>query len=377
MSTLKQSSLEVDKIKYAATLSGAAYLVFAYAFFWIVFTVWTGLNHKSPMLFTVNSLFIAIEVLGIYLVVRHANSHQIEAIHYKQLYLNAAILISALHWGCLTSYIINFTDINSGQTLAVWLVVAGFSAIGSMLLCMINPVGYIYTLFIGLPHVVTEYFQRDGYSEFIFFLIIALLAFAMKANQIIQRSYRSLIQELNVANKHADLMEKVSMYDYQTGVYSYFHFIKEYELIWKRSAISGSPLGLISIELDEFRDLKLTYGNHIANQCMKAVSDLLKDTIDSSTVVGHYDSSVFMMIMPDASEAKAIAFANKILAKVKGLNLKEFEGNAPPELTCAIGLVCTNNVEELGPEELIDLCLRALSDAQQKGTNQYHISLEY
>lgn len=377
MSLFKQSSPEIDQIKYTATVSGAAYAVFAYAFFWIVFTVWTGINHRSAVLFTVNSMIIAIEALGVYLIVRHAKKAQIKKIQYKQLYLNAAILISALHWGGLTTYIINFSDINSGQELAVWLVVAGFCSIGSMLFCMVKPVSYIYTLFVGLPHVFTECFQHDGYSGFMFFLIIALLAFSVKANKIIQQSYQSLIQSLSEANMHADLMEKVSMYDYQTGVYTNFHFIKEYELIWKRSAISGSPLGLISIEVDQFRDFKYVHGNHISSQCMKAIADILKDIVTPSDAVGLYDGNTFMIVMPDIKEEKTIEFANEVLAKVKNIALRNNERNVPIELTCSIGLVCANNIEALDPEALIDLSLRALRDAQQKGLSQYHLSSEY
>lgn len=88
---------------------------------------------------------------------------------------------------------------------------------------------------------------------------------------------------------------------------------KEFE----RHKRSGSPLSLIMIDIDHFKQVNDKYGHVAGDQMIREVSELFNGAARQSDVVGHYGGEEFGLVLPDTDINDAMLFAERLRLAVQ------------------------------------------------------------
>ncbi|MCL4270326.1 MAG: sensor domain-containing diguanylate cyclase [Anaerolineales bacterium] len=103
--------------------------------------------------------------------------------------------------------------------------------------------------------------------------------------------------------KSEALLREQSTRDYLTGLFNrrYMEETLERELL--RSARKGQPLGLIMLDVDDFKSFNDVHGHAMGDAILREVGKLLLDHVRGEDIPCRYGGDEFIVILPDASKA--------------------------------------------------------------------------
>jgi len=131
-----------------------------------------------------------------------------------------------------------------------------------------------------------------------------------------------------------------------------------------RSRRDGSPLSLILIDLDHFKDINDTYGHPSGDLVLKELSALFVRSVRRYDWVGRYGGEEFLVILPGASFQNARARAEQIRVAVQAAVIQD--GATALKITASFGVA---SGFPSAAEALIDASDAALYRAKDNGRN--------
>jgi diguanylate cyclase (GGDEF)-like protein len=175
-------------------------------------------------------------------------------------------------------------------------------------------------------------------------------------------------RQLEEANRG---LERLSLLDPLTGIANRRHFERVLEFERKRSDRTGASLGLLMIDIDEFKAFNDALGHVAGDACLKAVVDALAGSMrGAGDLLARYGGEEFAVVMPGADLEGALALAERLRAGVESLQI---EGTSPADMrrvTISIGVAASANVRTITAEALVSAADRALYEAKQAGRNR-------
>jgi len=186
--------------------------------------------------------------------------------------------------------------------------------------------------------------------------------------------YASLEQK--VADRTAALEEAnrqlalLSQTDALTGLANRRHFDAVVEAEWQRARRSGKPLGVVMIDVDQFKAYNDHYGHHGGDACLKMVAAVMKSVLRTSTdLLARYGGEEFVMLLPDTDLASTEVMAARMLAAVAAM--REPHAQAIHGIvTISAGLCAIVPDGENSAAHAIRLADAALYDAKRGGRNR-------
>lgn len=165
-------------------------------------------------------------------------------------------------------------------------------------------------------------------------------------------------------------VEALAIRDGLTNLFNHRHFQEVLEREVKNAERTGSPLGLIILDIDNFKKFNDTYGHPEGDRVLRTVADILLDNTRGKDVVARYGGEEFVIILPETSRQGAMTVAQTIRQKVESYS---FSSHNPSQ--ASIGMSITGGVA-LFPEnartakELIVAADNALFLGKRNGKNQ-------
>ncbi len=104
-------------------------------------------------------------------------------------------------------------------------------------------------------------------------------------------------------------------------------------------ATPGRGCALLIVDIDHFKSINDEHGHLVGDEILRAVADALHDVARDPVALGRLGGEEFVVIEPDADEVSGRLLAERLLARVRALDLNRL----PPgrRLTVSIGLtVC-------------------------------------
>ncbi len=138
----------------------------------------------------------------------------------------------------------------------------------------------------------------------------------------------------------------------------------------ERTRRYNSPLTLLMIDLDHFKNVNDTYGHLVGDDVLQQVALLLRRSLRSVDVVARYGGEEFVVVLPETTEAGAVAFADRTRQKIE---LHPFPGSGPippPRLTASIGVATYPAPHVETVEDLFASADAALYRAKERGRNR-------
>ncbi|MGK5064256.1 diguanylate cyclase [Janthinobacterium sp. LB3P112] len=157
-----------------------------------------------------------------------------------------------------------------------------------------------------------------------------------------------------------------------TGIANRRHFDVAIEREMRRAMRTSSPLSLLMIDIDHFKDYNDHYGHQQGDDCLIRVAAELAAMLQRPTdLLARYGGEEFAAILPDTDAAQALRMAEAIRQHAADLRIAHAKtGNAVKHITVSIGIATRQPQQPLTISALIGAADRALYLAKGAGRNR-------
>ena len=164
----------------------------------------------------------------------------------------------------------------------------------------------------------------------------------------------------------------LSMTDSLTGIPNRRRFDLVLVTELQRATRSGTPLALMMIDVDYFKNYNDYYGHQEGDACLRKVACLIEGNARrSSDLVARYGGEEFVMLLPETDRISAMQLAESILASLVALNLPHARTPLTRKyVTASIGVAVAQPNEQHKPEDFIRMADRAMYSAKELGRNR-------
>lgn len=174
------------------------------------------------------------------------------------------------------------------------------------------------------------------------------------------------LQELEEANQE---LEEKNTKDELTGLYNRRHYDQKVMAEYRRSRRNLTPLSLVIIDIDHFKQVNDTYGHLMGDHCLAQLGKLINKCLRRSTDVGcRYGGEEFCLILPETDSAGAISIAEELRLAVIAHHFEHQD--VVINLTISCGISVYQQQKDWLPAQLFDAADKALYKAKDAGRNQ-------
>jgi diguanylate cyclase (GGDEF)-like protein len=173
-----------------------------------------------------------------------------------------------------------------------------------------------------------------------------------------------------VAMQNARLYDEVrylSIIDELTGLYNRRGFFATAQREFRRALRHKSPLTVLFLDVDEFRQFNSIYSYAVGDQVLRLLSDCLLHNSREIDLAGRYGGDEFLILLPETDLAAAEVAAERVRCAVEALRISTSKGEVG--FTISIGISQkTGDINNL--ESLVDCAGRTLQEAKNQGRNR-------
>lgn len=187
-----------------------------------------------------------------------------------------------------------------------------------------------------------------------------------RANARLEQRVRQRTLELQRANQQ---LETQSITDALTGIKNRRYFNGIYQQEFHRAIRDNTPLAVMMLDIDHFKDFNDTYGHLTGDECLKMVADIIQKALSrTSDMAFRYGGEEFCVLLPNTGERGAMMVAERIRGRIEAAEI-QCDGRKA-STTISIGVVSGIPSLELQPDNLIARADAALYQAKQEGRNR-------
>jgi diguanylate cyclase (GGDEF)-like protein len=143
---------------------------------------------------------------------------------------------------------------------------------------------------------------------------------------------------LALANlKLQETLRSQAIRDPLTGLFNRRYMEESLEREVRRAARSGTPLGIIMLDIDRFKRFNDAFGHEAGDALLGALGNFLRAHIRAEDIACRYGGEEFTLILPDASLDATRERAEQLREAVKELNVLHRGGSLGP-VTLSLGV---------------------------------------
>ena len=132
----------------------------------------------------------------------------------------------------------------------------------------------------------------------------------------------------------------------------------------------SADLSLILCDIDYFKEINDNYGHAGGDRVLQAVSEILKNSLRKTDIVGRYGGDEFMLILPETSLKGAEEFGERIRAAVHETAI-EVAGETSVKLSLSLGVTSFGvDTKDMNINALIKCADTALYASKKTGKNK-------
>ncbi len=179
---------------------------------------------------------------------------------------------------------------------------------------------------------------------------------------------------LSIKNaRHHMEVERQAKLDSLTQALNHGHFIETLHHEAQKAKEEKSPLSLIMLDIDYFKQYNDTYGHVVGDQVLQLIVQAIEKHVKKSDSVGRWGGEEFGIALPNANIEQANMVAQRIRKTLSKLPLTNSDGEPIPKPTVSQGIATLpDHTQDI--DKLIVIADRALYQAKDKGRDQIVIT---
>jgi diguanylate cyclase (GGDEF)-like protein len=173
------------------------------------------------------------------------------------------------------------------------------------------------------------------------------------------------------SSKRYKYVSRLSIMDEITGAYNrrYFDMVVEEE--WKRSMREYTPVSLVMVDLDFFKDYNEKFGQQMADVCLYSVSKIISGQLKrAADFIARYGGEEFAVVLPNTNAENARLLAERIRRSVEEARIQSANDSVSPWVTISVGVATTTAEFNQSSSVLIKTADQAMYKSKQSGRNR-------
>ena len=159
-------------------------------------------------------------------------------------------------------------------------------------------------------------------------------------------------------------------HDPLTGLANRRKFAERYQYDMARAERARSPLSLLMLDIDHFKEINDRHGHLAGDACLKWLAALLTGSVRAVDLVARYGGEEFLVLLPEMSADQSLAAAERMRAQIQASPVHIGEGMPPVAVTVSIGAATTTTASELTLDDLLARADQAVYRAKRAGRNR-------
>ena len=171
------------------------------------------------------------------------------------------------------------------------------------------------------------------------------------------------------------LLAQQSSMDELTGLANRRRFDEALTTEWQRAARSITPLSLLMVDIDHFKQYNDNYGHVAGDECLRRVAGVLDHAVRrAGELVARYGGEEFVMLLPGADMEHACETAQKCLDLMQKELLPHATSLTCSQVTFSIGVACLLPDASLNPTTMVNAADTAMYRAKSSGRARYEVA---
>lgn len=158
-------------------------------------------------------------------------------------------------------------------------------------------------------------------------------------------------------------------FDPLTGLANRSVLLGQLELMLKHAKAQRTQLAVLSLDLDEFKQVNESLGHPVGDQLLQLVADRLLEQLHGPELVARSGGDEFVLVLPASSQSEALE--NFCQTLLKSFQAPFMVRNTPLSISTSIGVAIYPN-DGLLAIDLLKHADRAMYEAKHLGRNTFH-----
>ncbi len=231
------------------------------------------------------------------------------------------------------------------------------SSIASMVARYLVPVAFLVPVVMGAMFIRTRWSLQHPHLVMaltvvsnIVLLVALIWLFALMIRRV--EKERAIVQQQAETDK-------------LTGIYNRRHFESSLEREIERARRYGSPLSLLMIDVDNFKQLNDTHGHLVGDRMLYRLARECESCLRTSDIFCRYGGDEFVIVAPETSALAAMAMARRMRQNIDALGMDQSFGT----LGISIGIAVWEDNFKTN-DDFIAAADSALYQAKSAGRNR-------
>lgn len=164
-------------------------------------------------------------------------------------------------------------------------------------------------------------------------------------------------------------LEKEAITDGLTGLFNHRHFYNRLEFEINRAARANSPLSVLILDVDNFKQYNDKYGHPKGDEVLRRCSAAIRESVRGIDIAARYGGEEFAVILAETDKKGAIVAAENIRRAIEAQKFSDGEGDVPHNVTVSIG-VSSYPADTKEMNDLVKKADDALYTAKREGKNR-------
>lgn len=166
--------------------------------------------------------------------------------------------------------------------------------------------------------------------------------------------------------KEKDYLKEVAIRDHLTSLYNHNFFYTRLEEEFERAVRYETPLSLIMLDIDNFKQINDTYGHRVGDVVLREIAAIVKKGVRKTDIVARYGGEEFAVILPHTMLKGATEEAERLRELIAS---HAYAGLAQDQITVSIGVAAYPQKGAMNSGDLVNFADDALYKAKWAGKN--------
>lgn len=169
----------------------------------------------------------------------------------------------------------------------------------------------------------------------------------------------------------ADALKRFANLDGLTGIHNRRYFDEQGPVLFAHSQQTQSVFSAVMFDIDYFKGFNDRYGHLMGDDCLKAVSNSMREVIDDEyKVFARYGGEEFILLMSGQSVEQVHTLIESICRAVVALEIPHESSQCNDFVTLSVGAVVCEKSQITELKDLIEQSDKSLYEAKEQGRNR-------